>query len=84
MEIERRYEIGCSKQLLLDAVRVAAAKFDGDILLAICYIMADGLAISVGNNLPTEERRKARQAWNENYARGHAQRLRERELNVRS
>jgi hypothetical protein len=62
------YDCGAGLEVCKRAVAPANELFGGDSLKGLLYILADGYAISVGNNLPLEERRAARLRWNQSRA----------------
>jgi hypothetical protein len=72
------YDVGASIFVCKQALAAANELFGGDSLKGLLYIMADGYAISVGTNLPAEERRAARLRWNRNRAESESVRLREK------
>ena len=72
------YKCGAGIEVCKKAVAPANELFGGDSLKGLLYIMADGYAVSVGNNLPAEERRAARLRWNRDRAESESVRLREK------
>lgn len=72
------YDVGASILVCKQALVAANELFGGDSLKGLLYIMADGYAISVGNNLPPEERRAARLRWNRERAESESVRIREK------
>lgn len=77
-EANYKYDAGMGIQACKKAVGPANEIFGGDALQGLLYIAADGFAISVGTNLPLEERRAARLRWNEERARSSSVWIREK------
>lgn len=77
-EANEHYEAGAGIEVCKRAVQPANELFGGDPLKGLLYIMADGYAISVGNNLPPEERRAARLRWNQSRAESQSVWVREK------
>lgn len=74
-----KYQAGIGMYAWKKAFQVAHERLGGDLELGLCWVHASGLAIAVGHRLPThEERTEARARWNDDFARGHLARLRER------
>jgi|688.fasta_scaffold153512_8 hypothetical protein len=72
------YDCGAGLEVCKKAVAPANELFGGDSLKGLLYILADGYAISVGNNLPAEERRAARLRWNRDRAESQSVWVREK------
>lgn len=77
-DTNHHYECGAGFEVCKRAVAPANELFDGDSLKGLLYILADGYAISVGNNLPAEERRAARLRWNRDRAENQSVWVREK------
>lgn len=79
IDANHHYHVGASKTLCGEAVGPANELFNGDTLKGLLYLMADGYAISVGNNTEDPvERRKARLEWNRDRAESQSVWIREK------
>lgn len=77
-DANHHYECGAGIEVCKKAVAPANELFGGDSLKGLLYILADGYAVSVGNNLPAEERRAARLRWNRDRAESQSVWVREK------
>lgn len=73
--INTNYDMGLGFDSMKKGIAIAHERFGGDLFLGLLWIDAASLAISVGKNLPVDQRQEARNRWNDDHARSHKDRL---------